>query len=40
MRAARLRLVSVYGALLGQKRWGEWIELWAEDGQLCFPFAP
>jgi uncharacterized protein len=39
-RAATLRLVSAYGALLGQKRWDEWIELWAEDGELRFPFAP
>ena len=39
-RAVTLQLVSAYGALLGQKRWDEWIELWAEEGELCFPFAP
>ncbi len=32
--------MSAYQALLGQKRWDEWIELWTEDGELCFPFAP
>jgi ketosteroid isomerase-like protein/alkylhydroperoxidase family enzyme len=40
VRAATLQLVSAYQALLVEKRWDEWIELWAEDGELCFPFAP
>ncbi|HEY3889555.1 MAG TPA: nuclear transport factor 2 family protein [Caulobacteraceae bacterium] len=39
-RAATLQLVRAYQNLLGQKRWDEWIELWAEDGVLDFPFAP
>jgi hypothetical protein len=30
-RAATLRLVSAYQAMLGQKRWDEWIELWAAN---------
>jgi ketosteroid isomerase-like protein len=40
VRAATLQLVGTYQALLVEKRWDEWIELWAEDAQLCFPFAP
>jgi ketosteroid isomerase-like protein len=40
VRAATLALVGAYQALLVEKRWDEWIELWAEDGELCFPFAP
>jgi hypothetical protein len=39
-RAATLRVVAAYQTLLGQKRWDEWIDLWAEDGELDFPFAP
>lgn len=40
VRAETLRLVSAYQSLLGQKRWDDWIALWAEDGELDFPFAP
>jgi ketosteroid isomerase-like protein len=40
VRAATLQVVGAYQALLVEKRWAEWIELWAEDGELCFPFAP
>lgn len=40
VRAATLQLVGDYQVLIAQKRWDEWIELWAEDGELCFPFAP
>jgi hypothetical protein len=40
VREATLRVVRDYQTLLGQKRWDEWSELWAEDGELCFPFAP
>jgi uncharacterized protein len=40
VRAATLQLVGAYQTLLIEKRWDEWIELWAEDGELCFPFAP
>jgi len=39
-RAATLALVAAYQTLLGQKNWSDWIELWAEDGELDFPFAP
>ncbi|WP_158090368.1 nuclear transport factor 2 family protein [Mycobacterium sp. IEC1808] len=39
-RAAMLQLVGAYQTLLVEKRWEEWIELWAEDGELFFPFAP
>jgi len=40
IRQATLALVSQYQALLGQGRWDDWIALWAEDGELDFPFAP
>lgn len=40
IRAATFALVSAYQTLLGQGRWEEWIALWAEDGELDFPFAP
>jgi uncharacterized protein len=40
VRAATLQLVGAYQTLLVEKRWDEWIELWADDGELCFPFAP
>lgn len=34
------RLVEAYQALIAAGRLEEWIELWAEDGVLEFPFAP
>jgi uncharacterized protein len=40
LRAMTMQIVGAYQALLVEKRWDEWIELWAEDGELCFPFAP
>jgi hypothetical protein len=40
VRATTLHLVGAYQALLVEKRWDEWIQLWAEDGELCFAFAP
>ena len=40
VRAETLKLVGAYQSLLVEKRWDDWIELWAEDGELCFPFAP
>src|SRR6202034_3368821 len=40
VRAATLQIVGAYHALLLEKRWDEWIELWDEDGELSFPFAP
>lgn len=39
-RAETLKLMSAYQTLLGQRRYDEWIELWAEDGVLEFPYAP
>lgn len=39
-RAATLKLMGAYQTLLGQGRFDEWIELWADDGVLEFPFAP
>jgi ketosteroid isomerase-like protein len=40
IRAATLHLVSAYQTLIGQQNWDAWIELWAEDCELIFPFAP
>jgi ketosteroid isomerase-like protein len=40
IRQATQRVVSQYQTLLGQGRWNDWIALWAEDGELDFPFAP
>lgn len=40
VRAATLKLVGAYQTLLAEKRWDEWIDLWAEDAELSFPFAP
>jgi uncharacterized protein len=39
-RAETMRLMRDYQTLLGQGRLDEWIELWADDGVLEFPFAP
>lgn len=33
-------ILQSYLALYAQKRWDDWIDLWAEDGVLEFPFAP
>lgn len=33
-------LLQSYLALYAQQRWDEWIDLWADDGVLEFPFAP
>lgn len=40
VRARTLELVTSYQTLLSGQRWQEWIDLWAEDGVLEFPFAP
>ena len=40
LRARTLEIVQSYGALLVQQRWNDWIALWADDGELDFPFAP
>ena len=39
-RTGTLQLVGAYQTLLREKRWQEWIDLWADDGELDFPFAP
>lgn len=39
-RAAIQQIVQSYLFLYSQQRWNEWIDLWAEDGVLEFPFAP
>jgi len=33
-------ILQSYLALYAQQRWDEWIDLWADDGVLEFPFAP
>ena len=33
-------LLQRYLYLYSQQSWGEWIDLWADDGVLEFPFAP
>lgn len=40
VRDKTMQIVGAYQQLLVEKRWDEWIELWAEDGELWFPFAP
>ena len=40
IRARTLKLVSDYQTLVGQRRFDEWFELWAEDGIFEMPFAP
>jgi ketosteroid isomerase-like protein len=39
-RAATQALMSAYLGLISQGRYDDWIELWAEDGVLEFPYAP
>jgi len=39
-RAAIQHLVQRYLYLFSQQSWDEWIDLWADDGVLEFPFAP
>ena len=39
-RAATQKLMAEYQMLLAQRRFDEWIELWADDGVLEFPYAP
>ncbi len=39
-RAQTLKVLRDYQALLGQGRLDEWIDLWADDGVLEFPYAP
>jgi hypothetical protein len=40
VRAATLRLMSDYQRLISQPGDTGWIDLWAEDGVLEFPYAP
>ncbi len=39
-REAVQHIVQSYLYLYSQHRWDEWIDLWADDGVLEFPFAP
>jgi len=39
-RTAIQRIVQSYLYLFSQQSWDEWIDLWADDGVLEFPFAP
>jgi hypothetical protein len=39
-RAAVQQIVQSYLFLYSQQRWDAWIDLWADDGVLEFPFAP
>ena len=39
-RAAIQHILQSYLYLFSQQRWDEWIDLWADDGVLEFPFAP
>lgn len=39
-RATLQLTVQRYMGLYAQQSWDEWIELWADDGVLEFPFAP
>jgi uncharacterized protein len=39
-RAAIQHILQSYLHLFAQQRWDEWIDLWADDGVLEFPFAP
>ena len=34
------KLLQDYMLLVSAQRWDEWIDLWAEDGVLEFPYAP
>jgi hypothetical protein len=40
VRERTLALVQSYQTLIAQRRFDEWIELWAEDGSCEFPYAP
>jgi len=40
IRAHTLEVAAKYQTLLALGRFDEWIELWAEDGILEFPYAP
>lgn len=39
-RAAIEHILESYLYLFSEQRWDEWIDLWADDGVLEFPFAP
>jgi len=40
LRRQTLSIVSAYQALISQKKFDEWIELWDEAGVCEFPYAP
>jgi uncharacterized protein len=35
-----MKIVESYLPLFAQQQWDEWIDLWADDGVLEFPYAP
>ncbi len=39
-RTRTLEIAQAFLPLAAQKRWDEWIDLWAEDGIMEFPYAP
>jgi ketosteroid isomerase-like protein len=39
-RVATQTLMGAYMTLLSQRRYEEWIELWADDGIMEYPYAP
>jgi uncharacterized protein len=39
-RARIQQILQSYMVFYSQQRWDEWIDLWADDGVLEFPFAP
>jgi uncharacterized protein len=40
VRAATLHVAQSFLPLAEKKLWDEWLDLWAEDGVLDFPYAP
>jgi uncharacterized protein len=40
VREQTLKLLSSYQTLIVQRRFDDWIELWADDGVCEFPYAP
>lgn len=39
-RARILQMIGAYRTLMEQGNWDQWIDLWAEDAVLEFPFSP
>ena len=40
IRARTLKVATDYLTLIGKGDWDAWTDLWAEDGELEFPYAP